>query len=73
MSSSEFHNHSDKGIIFQSDNGREFKNNILKKLCEDRNIKNIHGSPFHSQSQGAIEKLNHFVGESKRLAYTELQ
>ena len=28
-----------------------------------------HGRPFHPQSQGAIEKLNYFVGQSLKIAY----
>jgi len=55
--------------IFQSDNGKEFKNKYLKKLCNDLKIKQIFGSVRHPQSQGSVEKLNDFLGRSLRIAY----
>ena len=45
-----------KPEIFQSDNGTEFQNSLLKTLCEKLGIKKIHGSVRHPQSQGAAEK-----------------
>ncbi|VVC46293.1 Ribonuclease H-like domain,Integrase, catalytic core [Cinara cedri] len=45
--------------ILQSDNGREFSNQIVSNL---RNmwpeLKIVHGKPRHSQSQGTIERAN---------------
>jgi len=49
--------------IFQSDNGKEFRNNSLNTLCENLGIKRIFGSVRHPQSQGAVEKLNDFLGK----------
>ena len=46
-------------VILQSDNGREFRNNLaysLQKLWPG--LKIIHGRPRHSQSQGSIERSN---------------
>eukprot|EP00102_Acyrthosiphon_pisum_P023247 XP_016660457.1 PREDICTED: KRAB-A domain-containing protein 2-like [Acyrthosiphon pisum] len=43
----------------QSDNGREFCNeliNSLRETCPDLNI--VHGKPWHSQSQGSVERAN---------------
>jgi len=40
--------------IFQTDNGSEFNNNILKLYLENLNIKYIHSAPFHSQSNGSF-------------------
>lgn len=45
--------------ILQSDNGREFSNQIVSNL---RNmwpeLKIVHGKPRHSQSQGSVERAN---------------
>ena len=48
--------------ILQSDNGREFVNSILdelKTLWPD--LKQVHGQPRHSESQGSVEKCNQLV------------
>ncbi|CAG8648417.1 7614_t:CDS:2, partial [Gigaspora rosea] len=50
--------------ILHSDNGAEFTANIIKELCELWNpmkIKIVHGKPRHPQSQGSIERGNHFL------------
>ena len=46
--------------ILQSDNVREFKNNILYSLInEDRpNTKILHGNPRHPESEGSVERAN---------------
>ena len=59
--------------LLHSDNGKEFKNHKLKKFCDDRKIKIKTGKPFHPKSQGAIERLNCFLGESFTLAFSEFQ
>ena len=41
----------------QSDQGREFKG-AVEKLCRSLNIKIIHSSAYHPQSQGKIERSN---------------
>ncbi|XP_043462827.1 KRAB-A domain-containing protein 2-like [Leptopilina heterotoma] len=46
-------------VILQSDNGREFVNQIiteLASLCPE--LKIVHGKPRHSQSQGSVERAN---------------
>jgi len=46
--------------FLQSDNGREFFNELINSLREmwpDLNI--VHGKPRHSQSQGSVERANH--------------
>lgn len=48
--------------VLQSDNGREFCNNIILELKELwPNLKIVHGKPRHSQSQGSIERANRDV------------
>ena len=45
--------------ILQSDNGREFVNNVLSELSILwPNLKLVTGRPRHPQSQGAVERLN---------------
>lgn len=48
--------------VLQSDNGREFCNNVIleiTKLWSD--LKMVHGKPRHSQSQGSVERANQDV------------
>ena len=49
--------------ILQSDNGREFVNEIVKEVVRSwlGEIVIISGRPRHSQSQGLVEKGNHLV------------
>ena len=49
--------------IQQSDNGREFVNEIVKETLTlwPGHVVIINGRPRHSQSQGLVEKGNHCV------------
>lgn len=48
--------------ILQSDNGREFSNNIVNNLKEYwPTLRIVHGKPRHSQSQGSVERANQDV------------
>ena len=49
--------------ILQSDNGREFVNEIVKEVVRSwpGEVVIINGRPRHSQSQGLVEKGNHLV------------
>lgn len=48
--------------ILQSDNGREFSNNIISNLKDMwPELKIVHGKPRHSQSQGSVERANQDV------------
>ena len=42
-----------------SDQGKEFCNNILKEMCYYLNIKKIHMTPYHPQSNGSIECIHY--------------
>ncbi|XP_071050741.1 uncharacterized protein [Onthophagus taurus] len=45
--------------ILHTDNGREFANKVIEKLCHMWNEpKIVHGKSRHSQSQGSIERAN---------------
>jgi len=49
-------------FILQSDNGREFANNIIQNLADMwLGMKLVHGKPRHSQIQGAVERSNQDV------------
>ena len=41
--------------ILQTDNGGEFKNNDLESFCHKNDIKLIHSSPYHPQTNGTVE------------------
>ncbi|KAK7602738.1 hypothetical protein V9T40_006712 [Parthenolecanium corni] len=45
--------------ILQSDNGREFANQVVEEVCSMwPELKIVHGKPRHSQSQGSVECAN---------------
>ena len=44
-----------------SDNGREFKNRILKDYCLENNILFVHGLPFRPHSQGVVERVHRII------------
>ena len=58
-----------KPDIFQSDNGTEFKNPLIKGYCEKKKIKFINGRVRHPQSQGVVEKINDFVAKSLKSSF----
>ena len=41
-----------------SDQGREFCNNILQEMCYYLNIKKVRTTPYHPQSNGAVERVH---------------
>ena len=48
--------------ILQSDNGREFCNQVIEEICAMWDgLKIVHGKPRHSQSQGSVERANQDV------------
>jgi hypothetical protein len=52
----------------QSDNGREFCNELINSVYEmwpDLNI--VHGKPRHSQSQGRVERANQDIENILRI------
>ncbi len=45
--------------VLQSDNGREFVNQVINSLTKIwSDLKIVHGKPRHSQSQGSVERCN---------------
>lgn len=48
--------------ILQSDNGREFANNVVKEVrAMWPELKIVHGKTRHSQSQGSVERANQAI------------
>ena len=41
-----------------SDRGRNFMSKILKELCEIYNIKKVHTSSYHAQTNSSCERVN---------------
>ena len=44
----------------QTDNGTEFKG-MFNEEIEERDIKHIYGEPYHSTSQGVVERMNRTI------------
>lgn len=56
--------------ILQTDNGTEFKNELMTDLCEEFGVLQVFGSAYSPQSQGCVERFNQTLGRmiSKRAA-----
>ena len=44
-----------------TDNGTEFKNKLIKSLCDSNNVKFIHGLPYRPHSQGVVEHVHRII------------
>lgn len=44
--------------LIQSDNGKEFKNSLMRYLLQKWGVTHLFGRPRHPQSQGQIERAN---------------
>ena len=47
--------------LFQTDNGKEFKNNDMKIYFENEGVKHIFSRPRHPQSNGCVESIHKSV------------
>ena len=50
-----------KQEIFQTDHDTKFRNKDVEEYLEAKDIKFIHGRPYHPESQGAVEAFNKTV------------
>ena len=50
-----------KPDILQTDNGGEFNNEKMKAFLKNQKIEYIRGSPYHPQSQEAVEGFNRTI------------
>ena len=63
-----------------TDNGLEFKNNVMAKLCEYLNVKQRFTAPYHPQSNASAERFNRtminylrkYITDRKALEWEEL-
>ena len=44
--------------IFQTDNGKEFNNVILKTYLDNNNVKYLRSAPYHPQTNGCSEAVH---------------
>jgi transposase InsO family protein len=44
--------------VLHTDNGREFENQHMHKLCAEWSVKLVHGLPRKSSTQGSVERAN---------------
>lgn len=51
-------------LLLHCDNGGEFRNEHLQNVCTFKGIRMLHGAPYHSQSQGMIERFNRTIQEA---------
>lgn len=57
--------------ILQSDNGKEFRNSNLKEVVDQFDTVQMHGRPYHPQSQGRVERFNRTLTEYFRIKMSE--
>ena len=57
--------------IFQTDNGKEFKNSTLKSFLDSQKIEYINGSVRHPQSQGLVERHNRELKDYLQRAFND--
>jgi len=55
----------------QSDNGGEFRNRIVEEILSRHQIEVVHGKPFHSQSNGGVERGNKTLCSSVRALWLQ--
>jgi transposase InsO family protein len=49
-------------VELQSDNGKEFVNELMTNLCSTNGIKEIHSLPYSPNVQGVVERQNLTIG-----------
>jgi len=50
--------------VLLSDNGPGFIGDVLKRYLQAKEIRQIHGAPYHPQTQGKVERFNRKIKES---------
>ena len=54
-----------------SDNGREFRNDIIENYLKLKNINFIHGIPYNPHSQGVVERFHKTVKDALYCLYSD--
>ena len=55
----------------RSDNGTEFKNSIMKELCNEKGITHTFSAPRTPQQNGVVERKNRTLIEAARTMFEE--
>ena len=50
-------------LILHTDNGKEFRNELIVGLCNRLNIKMVHGRPRTPRTQGQVEKSTKLLNQ----------
>lgn len=53
----------DRRPVLLSDNGSAFTSELLGKFLKGHGVRQIHGAPYHPQTQGKVERLNRRIKE----------
>lgn len=53
-------------ICIMSDNGREFKNQMVKEWCRKNQVKHEFSIPYYHQSNGRVERANKTLRDAIR-------
>ncbi|XP_068697451.1 KRAB-A domain-containing protein 2-like [Montipora foliosa] len=56
-----------------TDNGKEFKNEVMQEFCQKHGIKQVHGAPRMPRTQGLVERNNRTVKENLTNILKEIQ
>ena len=56
--------HKGGSVAILSDNGTDFKNKVLNKVCDQLGIKMLLSSPFYPQGNGKVENIHNFLKET---------
>jgi len=53
----------DRRPVLLSDNGSAFTSELLGRFLKGHGVRQIHGAPYHPQTQGKVERLNRRIKE----------
>ena len=54
-----------------SDNGKEFRNELIEKYLKSKNINYIHGMPYNPHSQGVVERFHKTIKDGLYCLYND--
>ena len=54
-----------------SDNGKEFRNELIENYLKSKNIKYIHGMPYNPHSQGVVERFHKTIKDGLYCRYND--
>ena len=55
-----------------SDNGKEFRNELIENYLKSKNIKYIHGMPYNPHSQGVVERFHKTIKDGLYCRYNDI-